>query len=153
MAEKLIQSLNDSARAMLLQASMPQQFWSEAVITAAYVKNLLPRQQCRTLRTGWHNRQPPPLDHLRPFGCIVYPHIIKERRPKQSKYLSHATKCCLINYDHTTGDYRYYDFKRNVFDKTNHILIKEHHFPTTEDLLTAFPAPFPDLYADPLMRR
>ena len=94
----------------------------------------------------WHNR-PPSLDHLRPFECIVYSHILKERCPKQSKYFAHATKGYLICYDYITDDYRYYDFKRNVFDKTHHLEIKEDQLPTIKDFSAAFsalaPAPAP----------
>ena len=41
-AERLNRVINEAARAMLIHANMPQQFWPEAIKTAVYTWNLLP---------------------------------------------------------------------------------------------------------------
>ena len=41
-AERLNRTLNESIRAMLFTANMPESFWAEAVITATYIWNRLP---------------------------------------------------------------------------------------------------------------
>ena len=43
-AERLNRTLNDTIRAMLIQANMPDSFWAEAMATAVYLKNRLPSE-------------------------------------------------------------------------------------------------------------
>jgi Reverse transcriptase (RNA-dependent DNA polymerase) len=135
MAERLNRTLNEMARAMLIQANMPQQFWDEAIQTAAYVKNMLPHAFFGPDSTSpyerWHNTSPP-FDTLRPFGCTVYATIPPERRPPRTKYLKRANIGCIIR-PVSSSSYRYFDFLRNCFDDTHDYLIKEDQFPTADD--------------------
>ena len=83
-AERLNHTLNDTVRAMLIQANMPDSFWAEAMATAVYLKNRLPSEvidddvpfEC------WYNK---PLDSdelkiLKPFGSIVWDYVDKQTR-------------------------------------------------------------------------
>ena len=143
MAERLNRTLNTSARAMLIQANMPQQFWAEAILTAAEIKNMLPHSafgddDLTSPYERWHNKSPP-LQHQRPFGCIVYALIPEERRPPGTKFLQRANKGCLIK-SVGTSIYRYYDFRRQCFDESHDVDIKEFRFPTPNDFAHLGPA-------------
>src|SRR5215472_3533230 len=127
---------------MLIQANMPQSFWTEAVTTVAQIKNMLPHSFFKDLTSPYKHwfQKAPPLEHLRPFGCIVYALIPKERRPPRSKYLARATKGCLISYI-GGNSYRYYDFSRQCILDSHDLDIKEHRFPSPTDFLHLSPQP------------
>src|SRR5215472_16570330 len=124
---------------MLIQANMPQSFWTEAVTTVAQIKNMLPHSFFKDLTSPYKHwfQKAPPLEHLRPFRCTVYALIPKERCPPRSKYLTRATKGCLINYI-GGNSYRYYDFSRQCILDSHDIDIKEHRFPSSADFLPPF---------------
>ena len=81
-AERLNRVLEERARAMLAQASIGQEFWAEAVVTANYTRNRTP--------SSVHGRTPfevftgekPDLSHLRVFGAKAFMHVPKEIRKK-----------------------------------------------------------------------
>jgi transposase InsO family protein len=72
-AERIIRTLNDCVRSLLIQAGMPSSFWVEALSTATYLIN---RRPCQTsgrltpfqLLLG----APPEYHHLRVFGCLCF---------------------------------------------------------------------------------
>ena len=76
--ERLNRTLNEAARAMLIHANMPQQFWPEAVTTAIYTWNCLPNSAINN-KTPYELYYGEKLDlhHMSPFGCIVYVHVSK----------------------------------------------------------------------------
>src|SRR5437762_2585524 len=83
--ERLNRTLNEAARAILIHANMPQQFWPEAVATTVYTWNHL-------LNLAINNKTPyelyygekPDLHHMWPFRCIVFAHVSKARQGKES---------------------------------------------------------------------
>jgi len=118
---------------MLFSANMPDSFWAEAAVVAAYIWNRLPSSAIEdtTPYERWFNKLRN-YDKLRPFGCIVYAHIPKQRQPKFSKHLTHATKGCFIGYESSTP-YKYWDFEKRRFDISHDIIFKESEFPTAAD--------------------
>ncbi|CEM33199.1 unnamed protein product [Vitrella brassicaformis CCMP3155] len=81
-AERMIQTLNNTATSMLVTANLPRGFWPWAVQAAAYVRNRCP---CRTNKGNttpyemWKNFKPD-LRKLRVFGCLAYPFVRKHER-------------------------------------------------------------------------
>ncbi|WVZ70190.1 hypothetical protein U9M48_018876 [Paspalum notatum var. saurae] len=71
-AERIIHTLNNSVRTLLLQASMHSPYWAEALATSTYLLNRRPS-------SAIHGRTPysilygtnSDLDHLRVFGCLA----------------------------------------------------------------------------------
>ncbi|MBW0549043.1 hypothetical protein O181_088758 [Austropuccinia psidii MF-1] len=62
-------SIIEKARFLLIQFSLPMKFWGEAIATAAFLCNLIPKKDNNTrLFENWYH-QKPPLKHLKPFGC------------------------------------------------------------------------------------
>jgi gag-polypeptide of LTR copia-type/Domain of unknown function (DUF4219)/Zinc knuckle len=74
-SERLNRVLNESIRAMLYSANMPDVYWAEAVVTAAYVWNRLPNSTVGENELSpyemWFGKKPN-LHALRPFGCVVF---------------------------------------------------------------------------------
>ena len=64
---------------MLLDARLPQKFWAEAIMTAAYIRNRCPTKAVEGMMPyeAWHGVKPK-VYHLRVFGCDTYTHIPKD---------------------------------------------------------------------------
>ena len=80
--ERLNHILNDTIRAMLIQANMPQSFWVEAMATAVYLKNQLPSEAIDNdvPFQHWFHRclDNKELNILKPFSCIVWDYVDKQ---------------------------------------------------------------------------
>ena len=132
-SERLNRTLNEMVRAMLLEANMPDCFWPDAILFAADIKNILPHSSIpNSTPYGLFLDEFPKYDILRPFGCIVYPTIPKERMPKASKYRPRAYKGALVS-NISSGTWRFWDFKRGEYDVISSAIFKETVFPEESD--------------------
>ena len=95
--ERSIQTLLNSARCLLTEANMPNQYWTLALQHACYLKNYLPTASLGNkspiqVLTGMDKR----IDHLRIFGSAAYVKIDEQIRealgPKARKglYVGHS---------------------------------------------------------------
>lgn len=114
-AERLNRTLQDRATTMLLACGLNKSFWSEAILTANYLKNRSPTNAVgkqfdnSTPAEIWFGKKPD-LKHLRIFGSECYNHIPSENRTKlQAK----STKCFFIGYGTSNGSYRLWDETKN----------------------------------------
>ena len=75
-AERMIRTMNDVVRTLLIQASLPPRFWAESLHTATYLLNRL-SSTASPAPTPHHALfgTPPCYDHLRVFGCACYHNI------------------------------------------------------------------------------
>jgi len=89
---------------MLNEKNLPNYFWAEAVATIVYIVN-------RTPTTVVHGMTPeekftgkkPDVSHFRVFRCIIYVHVLDEKR---SKLDPKAKKCIFIGYSLEQKGYR-----------------------------------------------
>ncbi|MBW0507495.1 hypothetical protein O181_047210 [Austropuccinia psidii MF-1] len=66
------QSVLEKARCILLQSKIPMKYWEEAVSTATFLCNLVPKHEDqKTPYEIWHNMKPS-LHRLKPFGCRAW---------------------------------------------------------------------------------
>jgi hypothetical protein len=110
---------------MLKDSGLPNKFWTEAVATAAYLKNLSAtrRHPGRTPYEIWTGSKPD-VSHLRVFGCRAYKNVVHQKLDAKS------TVCILTGYypgdnykllDPTTGLVSSRDviFDEGSMDRTN----------------------------------
>ena len=101
-AERLNRTLNNMVRTMLLQTNMPDTFWAEAMFTAVYLLNRLPSSAINDEISyeHWYNKplSDTELKLLKPFGCIVWDNIPKQRHGKRGNYRPLGTKGCFVGY-------------------------------------------------------
>ena len=117
-AERLNRTLVSMARCMLFDAELGQEFWAEAVITANYLRNLLPvaSERGMTPEEAWTG-QKPSVKHLRVFGCECWVHIPKETRAKMDPT---AEARIFLGYMGTDRQYRVYNpYTKGVERHTN----------------------------------
>ena len=107
-SERMNRTLMESARSMLSHAGLQNNFWAEAVATAAYVRNRSPTSALSegvTPYQKWYGRKPN-LEHLKVFGCIAYAHVPDSQRRKLDKK---AKKFRFVGYSIQSKGYRLLD--------------------------------------------
>ena len=80
-AERMNQTLMESAQTMLSHANLTKRFWGDGVSTAVYLRNEVPTFSFNGMSPyeKWHGRKLE-LNYLRVFGCVAYAHIVDDGR-------------------------------------------------------------------------
>ena len=99
-SERMIRTVMERARTILLESQLEDHFWAEAVNTSVYLHNRSPTQALNgiTPYEAWHGCKPP-LEHLRRFGCDAYVYVPLERRKKLDPK---SRRCIHLGYVHNT---------------------------------------------------
>ena len=73
----------EAARKMLHDQDIPMHLWVEATRTTVYVQNRTPHRvlKKKTCEELFFVKKPEVI-HLRILGCLVYIHVLKEKRTK-----------------------------------------------------------------------
>ncbi|KAJ3501370.1 hypothetical protein NMY22_g18951 [Coprinellus aureogranulatus] len=123
-AERMNQSIRNSATAMLIDSGLPRTYWNEAMLTAVHVI-------ARTPAAGLDGQTPfermfnRPVDPtaLRPFGCPAYALVPKKNRV--GKFDQNSRKCILLGYQSGQKAYRLLDPKTRQIFSSRHVLFDE----------------------------
>jgi hypothetical protein len=90
-AERIIRTINNVIRTLLIQASVPRRYWAEGLHTAVYLLNCLPM---KTISAACPHvalfGSAPSYEHLCVFGCACYPNIVATAPHKLSP---RSTRC------------------------------------------------------------
>lgn len=95
-AERALGVIANSARTLLYDANLPDQFWAYAMDTAAVVRNRLP-YNAGPSPTERYTKRRPDLSRLRVFGCKAYVHVHPARR-KGGKLAERARPGIFVGY-------------------------------------------------------
>jgi hypothetical protein len=126
-AERIIRTLNNSIRTMLLHASLPPTYWAEGLLTACYLQNRHPSSSIQNdiPYTRLHN-QPPTYNHLRVFGCLCYPNM---QATSKHKLAPRSTTCVFLAYPPSHKGYRYLNLSTRHIIISRHVIFDETAFP------------------------
>jgi Reverse transcriptase (RNA-dependent DNA polymerase) len=119
-AEKTIQRAEADARAMLIEAKLPIEFWDEAVEADAYLRNRLPGGE--GLRSETYIFSPEEaftgqkgqigIEHIKVFGCKCYSYVDPKSLPadgRKDKLVPRGRTCVFMGYvDETTKQHKVY---------------------------------------------
>ncbi|KAF1314476.1 Copia protein, partial [Globisporangium splendens] len=110
-AERAIRSIVTMGRSMLHHARLDKSFWTEAAMTAIYIKNRLPSPKSDT-KTPFEmvNKSKPSVKHMRVFGCLAYVLTPKEKR---LKWDPKSRPGLFMGYEEPSKAYRVYDIEGN----------------------------------------
>lgn len=126
-AERILRTLNDGVRPLLLHASMPPRWWAEALATTSYLLNRRPCKP-RLITTPFELLfgRTPEFRHLRVFGCLCYPNLLATTPHKLSP---RSVACVFLGYPDDRKGYRCYDpiSRRIIFSR--HATFVESIFP------------------------
>jgi hypothetical protein len=128
-SERLHRTLLDMARTMLFGANMPNKLWAQAISTAIYLKNRLPRSSLRgnvTPHEMWFGTKPS-LSRLRVFGCASHVHVPEERRKKYAdrKVSHHSIHTYFVGYDKSDAIYEIWNPSNDNIDRARHVIFDE----------------------------
>jgi hypothetical protein len=91
-AERVLRTLNNSVRTLLIHASMPPAYWAEALAVATYLMNRQPSSAINHELPYYRlHGSPPAYAHLRVFGCLCYPTY--RPPPRISSFLARQLAC------------------------------------------------------------
>lgn len=146
-AERILRTLNDCVRSLLIHAGMPFAYWVEALATATHLLN---RRHCQTSGTVTPFElllgAPPDYTHLRVFGCLCFPN---QASTQQHKLAPRSTPCALLGYPADHRGYRCLDLSTRRVITSRHVVFDETQFPfisrcSAPELATARQATVPD---------
>jgi hypothetical protein len=111
-AENLNFKLQAKTTAMLLMAKMEPNMWSEAIKTAAYVRNRSPHSATPVNQTpyGIFKRQVPSVKHFKVFGSPCYAVLPSHQR---KKFAAKSIKGQFVGYELASRSYRVYYAETN----------------------------------------
>lgn len=119
-AEQKNHHLLDVARTLLLESSVPPQFWVEALSTAVYLINRLPSQTL-SLESPYFRlyHQHPPCRHLQTFSCVCFLHL----HPLECHKLStQFVKCAFMGYSPNHKGFVCYDSSSKKFRVSRNVV-------------------------------
>jgi hypothetical protein len=125
--ERIIRTINNVIRMLLIQASLPGRYWAEGLHTAVYLLNRLPMKKISaacphvTLFSS-----APSYEHLRVFGCACYPNITTTAPHKLAPW---STRCVFLGYSTDHKGYRCLDISTNRLIISHHVIFAEESFP------------------------
>jgi hypothetical protein len=126
-AERIIHSVNNVIRTLLIQASLPGRYWAERLHTTTYLLNHLPttviHAVCPHLVLFGFT---PSYEHLHIFGCTCYPNMSVTVPYKLS---SCSTHCVFLGYSADQKGYRFLDLSINCLIVSRHVVFDEDNFP------------------------
>lgn len=119
-AERSVRTVSETANNLMQQAvaymgriTMDSTLWGEAVKTAAYVLNRVPRANNDKTPYELLTGKKPDVSHLRVFGSTAYIHIPKQRR--ESKFSPHRKLVTFVGYPEGTKAWRFFDHDTRKF--------------------------------------
>ena len=124
--ERMNRTLLEAARSMMYHASIPKEFWAEAVSTATYTRNRSPTRSLNntTPFECLFNRKPD-VSNLKVFGCVAYTHIPGHQRKKLEEK---SRKCIFVGYPDGTKGFKLYDLTKGTFIRSRDVIFEERTF-------------------------
>ncbi|KAL0412449.1 UNVERIFIED_CONTAM: Retrovirus-related Pol polyprotein from transposon RE2 [Sesamum radiatum] len=142
------------ARALMFQSAVPSKFWTEALLTAAFIINRLPTSVLQW-KSPYEVLYSKAVDYsiLKIFGCLAF---ATNLQPHKSKFAKRAHRCIFVGYATGRKGYKLFDLDDNVMLISRDVVFHEQIFPFKElhDVAGSVPAsaPAPDpLPEEPLV--
>jgi hypothetical protein len=125
--ERIIRTINNVIRTLLIQASLPKRYWAEGLHTAVYLLNHLPTKMiniaCPHVALFGSASS---YEHLRVFSCACYPNITATAPHKLAPW---STQCVFLGYSTDHKGYRCLDLSTNRLIISRHVIFDEDGFP------------------------
>ena len=124
-AESHNRYLANMMRCLLHSADLGSEYWSFALIHAAYVKNRIPHTFIRKTPYEALTGSKPNITNLRTFGCRVF---VRKPNIKKAKLDYNTSNGIFVGYTATTKNIYYIDDASSMVKIGTHALFDEAHF-------------------------
>ncbi|CAD7078781.1 unnamed protein product [Hermetia illucens] len=107
-SERMVRTITEKARSMIISACMDKIFWGDAVLTATYLINITPTRALKQTKTPyemWHGKKPQ-IKYLKIFGSTVFVH----NKNSRTKFDDKSWKRILVGYE--PNGYKVWDVER-----------------------------------------
>ena len=122
--ERKNRSLEELARTMLSESSLPKYFWADALSTSCYVMNrVLIRHILKKTPYELFNGRKPNINHLRVFGCSCF--VLNNGKENLGKFDEKADLSIFIGYSLTSHAYRIYNKRLMTVEESVHVVFDE----------------------------
>ena len=126
-AERVLRTLNNIIRTMLIHAHMPPPYWAEGLATATYLLNRRPSSAVRNvIPYSLLYNTTPDYSHLWVFGCLCYPNMTATTRHKLAP---RSTACVFLGYPSSHKGYQCLDMSTKRIVISCHVVFDETCFP------------------------
>jgi hypothetical protein len=126
-AERIIRTINNVIRTLLIQASLSGRYWVEGLHIVVYLLNRLPM---KTISAACPHvalfGSAPLYENLRVFGCVCYPNITATTPHKLAPW---STRCVFLDYSTDHKGYMCLDLSTNRLIVSRHVVFDEESFP------------------------
>lgn len=114
-------------QALRFQANLPIEFWGYCALTAGYLINRTPTAVLngKTPFEILYDR-PPPLQHLRIFGCLCYVH---NQKHGGDKFASRSNRCIFLGYPFGKKGWWVYNLETGHVSISRDVIFCESEFP------------------------
>jgi hypothetical protein len=133
-AERSNRTLFESARSMLRQARLPNEYWAPAITAATYIRNRLPHKSLPDHGTPMEALLSikPDVSNLRVFGCQALVHVPDQQRSKTD---SKARNAVFIGYsEHTKDSYLFYNVEtKKIFASRTAVFMENQFAPSIDN--------------------
>ena len=120
-AERKNRTLKDMMNAMLISFGLPQNLWGEAILSANYILNKLPRKKTKKTPYELWKGKMPSYQFLKVWGCLAK---VAVPNLKRIKIGSKSVDCVFIGYAHNSSAYRFLIHKSDVPDMNVNTIIE-----------------------------
>ncbi|RVW13910.1 Retrovirus-related Pol polyprotein from transposon TNT 1-94 [Vitis vinifera] len=130
-AERKNRTLKEMMNAMLISSSLPQNMWGEAILTANYLLNKVPKKKAeKTPYELWKGRKPS-YTYLRMWGCLAK---VAVPPPKKVKIGPKTIDCIFIGYAHDSNAYQFLVYESNIPDIHKNTIMESRNASFFEDV-------------------
>ena len=140
-AERVNRTLVEMGRCMIIDSSVCEFLWAEAINTAVFLRNRSPTKVLQDLTPyeAWGGRKPN-VSYLEVFGRKG---IVLDKMPKRSKFSAKGNECIMVGYAEESKAYRLYDKGRRTV-----IVARDVRFLRTDNVPCSSKAVFDDGFSD-----
>jgi len=122
--ERKNMSLEELARTMLSESSLPKYFRADAMSTSCYVMNrVLIRPILKKTPYELFNGRKPNINHLRVFGCSCF--VFNNGKESLGKFDEKADLGIFIGYSLTSNAYKIYNKRLMTVEESVHVVFDE----------------------------
>lgn len=122
--ERKNRSLEELARTMLNESSLPKYFWADAVNIACYVSNrVLIRPILLKTPYELYKGRKPNISHLHVFGCKCY--VLNNGKDNLGKFDAKADQAIFLGYSSSSKAYRVFNKRTKTIEESIHVSFDE----------------------------
>ena len=112
-AERKNRTLKEMMNAMLISSGLPQNMWGEAILSANYLLNKVPKKKAEKTPYELWKGMKPSYKYLRVWGCLAK---VAVPPPKKVRIGPKTIDCIFIGYAHNSAAYGFLVYESNIPD-------------------------------------